>query len=444
MVGVMTDEPLIELTPDGVRAMLKPREHTSYSQLEKFSSCPARTAAETLIESPLRPADPRMVGKLVHAMLERTAGADGRLPRDRAGWRKVGERAVAETADGPARNRLVPEDDEPDEWLDLAVGRLERFHLDLPLDPAQPEREILSNAWGVPLRAFVDYTDKTGMILDWKTGKPYPSHGDQLRVYTQLLREMGETVPWAADVYVDTNKITAADLTAKALTQTGDWAKKNWDGLQSSIASGRFAYGPSYLCPWCPLARACPMAEPPRGGKAREAAALALDPTDPRLTVAAPPRGAFKPIVDKPKEHAMTITEGRPYEPTLTNDTLNLAGYAMAALYDTTMLADRLTDGKDLDRVAKALVLAQLKLAHAVWPERIGEPDWSNRAGILAALDSSVARDARRILFDLLEHDPALREGDGGRTVESVLAATLKALDKGRAIMETARRISDR
>lgn len=121
----------------------------------------------------------------------------------------------------------------------------------------------------------VDYRDESGRVVDWKTGKlpdlgspKAASHQSQLRVYKALLATQDIRVTDARDVYVEHRVHHMADLSDDAMEATGALMRSRWDGMRRDADAGSYAMTPSYLCPWCPLARVCPLASPARSDKA--------------------------------------------------------------------------------------------------------------------------------------------------------------------------------
>lgn len=170
-----------------------------------------------------------------------------------------------------------------EDWARLAANRLNGFRLTDVFDgdmlrPAAAEQRIDAEVWGIPMTGSVDYRDESGRVVDWKTGKlpelgspKAESHQNQLRVYKALLDTQGIQVADARDVYVEHRVHHMADLSDDAMEATGTLMRSRWDGMRRDADAGSYAMTPSYLCPWCPLARACPLASPARDDKARRA-----------------------------------------------------------------------------------------------------------------------------------------------------------------------------
>lgn len=490
------NDPIVILSADAAETAVPRPSHTSFSALDGYRTCPARWAAGRVLDVPYRRGDARVTGRLVHSMLEHTVGADGHVPADEGRWRRTAAQVLDGDERRPPRERLIPA--EPavpvDEWVDLAVGKLKGFHPALSFDPLAAEREFNCRAWGIPVRGFIDYMDRSGVVLDWKTGKVPPadstSHGDQLRLYRAALQDMGGDADRLGDVYVEHDRIVWADVSPEAMERTGVEMNRLWDGLQADCERGAFDYRPGFLCGWCPLARACPAASLNRWN--RKGLDGALAPDDPRLGV---PDDGFTPAVEPPhdwaeaeadafgqsdetrlrllkqtevksdetrlqppagtktqsdgwpepegghersqerKEPMMKLTaigESRPYEPTIDGKgRLNVAGYAVGGLTATIRRAQALCAAAGhvewTPAVHRALVRAQMRVAHDVWGEYLPKPADDNHT-VAAILDFSATRDIRTILFDLLDHDP---------TKPADLDAMLKRIEANAAVART-------
>lgn len=300
------------LDPVGGRLIthdVRPPRHASYSSLDTYGHCPAQWAFGRLWRETPEWDDPLTVGSIAHATLELAVSTPS--VTDPA-WLPLARRAIAMERE---RNLLPanrwkgdpipagvkapngsPATDE--DWARLAANRLNGFRLADVFDgdmlrPAAAEQRIDAEVWGIPMTGSVDYRDESGRVVDWKTGRlpklgspKAESHQNQLRVYKALLDTQGIQVADARDVYVEHRVGHMADLSDDAMEATGTLMRSRWDGMRRDADAGSYAMTPSYLCPWCPLARACPLASPARGDKARHAAARGIDPTDPRLHVA--------------------------------------------------------------------------------------------------------------------------------------------------------------
>ena len=300
-----------------------------------------------------------------------------------------------------------------------------------------------------------------------------------------MLEATGTPVARAFDFYVEHGEAKGADLSRPAMEDTGARMCAAWDGVLSDTARGRFALRPSGLCGWCPLARVCPRARV-ETDKARKAAMDALDPSDPRVAGTHAPYGKESDMdalgmmfgaTPAPKnEHgfspdpwqrealaawgldgtpaptggtrALNAHEGKPYEPSLTGDRLNLAGYGFTQLMMTVGTARRLAGG-DPERMRAALLAiidTEWRSARAAFGQ--GAPDVPgldegrpDPHALLAWLDTSLSRDVDRLLRPLLddmtppegETDDAGRLADriraAGDTLDAMLALTRRMLD---------------
>lgn len=286
----------------GVRA---PRR-LSFSQLSAFTQCPGRWLASRLLDVPPDWQSPLVLGSLAHGALEAAVHESPQV--NAPDWRVEVERGV-ERIRARIRRRGWGDDPLPEgvtrpdgsvvtasDWMDAAAGRLDGFELDMALGrppvPAATERHVEGVIQGVPVSGEVDYLDRSGDVVDWKTGR-VPSrrdgkraHADQLRVYRMLLGDEGVPVASAADVYVTAGGTRVeADLSRDALESTARWVGQTGQAIGRACEARVFDLNPSPLCPWCPLARVCPVAKI-SGARGRETAGCQpFAPSDPRFAV---------------------------------------------------------------------------------------------------------------------------------------------------------------
>lgn len=288
---------------------VRPPRRASYSSLDTYGNCPAQWAFGRLWRETPEWDDPLTVGSIAHAALELAVATPSETE---PAWLALTRRAIIVERErnllpanrwkgDPIPAGVMTPNGRPavdDDWARLAANRLNGFRLtDVfdgePLRPAAAEQRIDAEVWGIPMTGSVDYRDESGRVVDWKTGKlpdsgssKAASHQSQLRVYKALLATQGIQVTDARDVYVEHRVHHMADLSDDAMEATGALMRSRWDGMRRDADAGSYAMTPSYLCPWCPLARVCPLASPARSDKARRAAARGIDPADPRLRVA--------------------------------------------------------------------------------------------------------------------------------------------------------------
>lgn len=292
---------------------VRPPRRASYSALDTYGNCPAQWAFGRLWrETPIWD-DPLTVGSIAHAALELAVAN----PADTSpSWLILARRAIIMERERNKRpeNRWkgdpIPvgvkapngQDATDEDWARLAANRLNGFRLtdvfDGPLDPAAAEQHIDATVWGIPMTGNIDYRDRTGRVVDWKTGRlpdfgspKEQSHQTQLRVYKALLDSQDIPVTDARDVYVEHRERRMADLSDGAMESTGALLRGRWDDMRRDVDAGSYPLRPSYLCPWCPLARVCPLASPARSDKARKAAARGISPDDSRIRMADPLQG---------------------------------------------------------------------------------------------------------------------------------------------------------
>lgn len=287
-------DPLLIFTMDGTvtpATRLAVPDRFSYSTLHAWSQCAGRWAADRLVERAPQPADPLLLGTIVHRAIQTAMDTPATDPPD---WRTL-------TAD--AIRRLRAEDDGRDPappiplpdggratdeyWARLAWLKIRHFRLTDALGrPPRPAalEEHVEGVWdGIRLHGYVDYRDDAGILIDWKTGRipSFPdaarAHGDQLRLYAHLLDAMGVPIRSARDVYVEHRDFRPVDLSKAAIDDTRRRLTATATRMADILGAARqrLPLTPSPLCPWCPLANVCPAA---RIDTAKGRAAAAAQP----------------------------------------------------------------------------------------------------------------------------------------------------------------------
>ena len=138
-----------------------------------------------------------------------------------------------------------------------------------PLKPAwrpRTEAPAKHRIGQVILRAKVDLAlgrsegERAGMlIVDFKTGRPYPAHMDDLRFYA-LVETLRIGVPpfRVASYYLDTASWHAedidADLLALTVRRVGDGAVKM---AELTLGEREAAFSPGPMCRWCAVRDVC-------------------------------------------------------------------------------------------------------------------------------------------------------------------------------------------
>lgn len=126
------------------------------------------------------------------------------------------------------------------------------------------------------------------------------------------------------------------------------------------------------------------------------------------------PKEEAKPVKPEPKKErpeGVALTVRRPYDPSLSDGVLNVAGYGFGHLESLSCTAALLCGGAlcgSVDRVLMALLRLEWRTARDVWGGVVpdvpglaeGEPD---RAALLAWLDSPLSRDVARVFGRIME-----------------------------------------
>lgn len=481
--------------------------HASYSALNTFSTCPGMWVGGKVYKEPRRYGDPLTIGSIAHAALELAMRRPDELEPDWPALCREGielERERNRLPENQWKGDPLPQDVvapdghvvTADEWADMAAERLRGFRLDLALNrpptPAACEQRLETEVWGVPMVGSVDYRDRSGQIVDWKTGRlPAPTddkaadHASQLRIYARMLETAGIRVTGARDVYVEHNTARTADLSDEQMELTGMWASVTWARMRGSVTAGRYGLTPSFLCSWCPLSKVCPKAMRIRGAKAADAYEIGLDWSDPdfdiqlgdayRVQTKTGGNMSVLSLLDdmpqqtQPKAHMpaadpwnseegrkaaerwgfsdttqlggqsqsesqtvepsdLRLVARKPYEPSLSEGHLNTAGYGFGQLQSMAAYAWGL-DHDDPYGTLMLLLKGEWAAARNVWGAIVpdipglkdGRPD---RQALLDWLDTSLARDADRIMRTIMDDRTKTDIGQAARDVAEIMTVT--------------------
>ena len=239
------------------------RRALSPSAMLALDRCPGRWAAEATIPRPESPFGAAELGTAAHAVLEAVLSLPPERRNEDAAWGAV---AAQEPPGGPVQDLGAWRDEV---WA--RVAGLWRIARPEGLNVVATEARMEAPVDGVPLRGIVDLADRTAdgavRIVDHKTGRPkgegrWPGYADQVRVYALLWAEAYGGAPARGELWFTRYGVAVpVDLSAGATKRTLDLARRSWQGLAASLEERRFALRPSPLCPWCPLAAACPAAK---------------------------------------------------------------------------------------------------------------------------------------------------------------------------------------
>lgn len=443
----------------------------SYSQLSTFRQCPGRWAAGRIVKQPDEWLSPLRLGSIVHAALE--YAVDHPEVGNNPDWNRLCLKAIDEIrahnkqqgwGDEPAPNVIKPNGQTATDtdWAKAAAEKLSGFRLPYalgrPLDPFATELKITTTVADIPLTGSVDYVDKSGAIVDWKTGKPSrdSSHADQVRLYTAMMETAGFQRPAAGfDVYVERSKSVEQDISPRAVQATVENMAGVYQEMSRQVARGVLDLIPSALCPWCPVANACPFARI-QGAKAFQAARRSINQSDPRVRTHStsqeqgadmsfiktatesktePARDLWASAeslskwgVDKtqpPVQAERAVTFGKPFQPTLLDGAINTASYGVSHVISDAQTVSQWCGKHDdwVEPVLDTLLKVEHETALAVWPEAVVTKDISTRDQLLMWLDSTLARDVGRIVVQGVNTDLAVESG----TVDELISMIHKA-----------------
>lgn len=374
---------LVITNPDAVAKIRRKELSASTAKSLAPDSCAGRWAIEKLLpRQEENPFDAAPLGTSAHALLEdfyelpAPERLEGRLEQDlrSAAYRKWPKDPDNDTLKETRRN-----------WAN-EVRDVSATIFDME-DPTQVQvhatemkfEGVLVN--GVPAVGYIDRVDKlpSGSLkpLDYKSGKEPKDHrfgdphGDQVRVYAEVIRVNTGQMPEAAEVYyTKTGNIVPVDLSDEAMADTLKRFKQSWDRHNRFLDKAEFTLKEGPLCSWCPAVNSCPVAQKhgrvDKKGDAPSAVELGIPTLRPGEKAVAAPVAEEAPLGDAGvstvppssahmddeaeatllpanetlEQHDMLITEGRPYDGPITPEgELDPNNYAALATFGLTQMA---------------------------------------------------------------------------------------------------------
>ena len=204
----------------------------SYSSLTAFETCPRRfhatRIAKTVVE---QQTEATIQGNQVHKAIENHINGTAYLPEKYKGYLPLVDKCKATPG-----KRLV--------------------EFKFALTPSfKPTEFFAKDAW---VRGVIDFgvlQEKSGVILDWKTGKPKDDH-DQLKLFAGValatypyLESVRTGYVWLGHNKLDSKEFTRSDV-------AGIWQEfiPRVIRITKAAERGDFPPNPSGLCKaWCPL-----------------------------------------------------------------------------------------------------------------------------------------------------------------------------------------------
>lgn len=362
--------PVSTLVFDGPDALIVPpgpmrerldRQRWSPSASKTVSKCPARFAAEKLIDEEQGPFDAAPIGTAAHRVLEVFYGEPAHL-RTRERLAQI----VACLHTEHAEHVVLPTSPQ-----DLIPWQAEVMAAAMPIfeaeDPASVlvsglERDLHSQIDGVPFYGKIDRTRlivneagaivglsvddyksaKAGMPSEWKR-KKNDDHGDQMRTYVLALEHLdGRRPEKATVVYTRTGQVRDVPLDDRSMNRVRREFVASWEVMKESARTGRYATGASPLCGWCPMSTVCPAAAAidknvPKVDKATAGERLGVT-VIPHTVIAAPSQPDTAPAstdreVTMSQPQLPPIVEDKSWEEASTDGRLNGNSYASMAAF---------------------------------------------------------------------------------------------------------------
>lgn len=253
------------------------RRTLSPSTAKAVSGCPARWAAEKALPRAEDPFGAAELGTSAHTVLEDLYDTEQTDAADRTPERAMSILLAHSRQQWPGADERTHA--KRGLWICAVHGAYKGiFDIEDPTQVTVRDREIGVGTpdgpdieiHGVPFTGYidrVDHTDDGVRLLDYKSSAKKPrvkfgdDHGDQVRLYHEVLRVLDGTAPAAASLYYTRLGIERVVPTSpSAMRKTLNAFKRSWATLNTFVDNGAFPTKASPLCGWCPLVNACPAA----------------------------------------------------------------------------------------------------------------------------------------------------------------------------------------
>ncbi len=203
----------------------------SFSRWEAYNRCPLQAKYKFLDKIPEPPSPALEKGKKAHEVLARFMAGFAADRHELPGWKHFGELMVELRALEP----LVEQ-----QW-----GYTDQW---------KPTDWFGNDTWfRAVLDAGVVYKDNTADVVDFKTGKPSPSHAEQAELYalSVLARYPSVTDVAVRFWYLEHGKESVFEFERTVLPAL----KEKWtDKVQHMLEDTTFAPRPGNHCRWCSFA----------------------------------------------------------------------------------------------------------------------------------------------------------------------------------------------
>jgi len=115
-----------------------------------------------------------------------------------------------------------------------------------------PRKWTAKTSWVRVKPDAVSFTGVAARVVDFKTGKQYPDHSTQTKLYvTAVFSKFPEVQEVRAELwYLDQNKIVAENFRREELSELKTlWKEKTKDMLSDTV----YTPNPGFYCKWCPF-----------------------------------------------------------------------------------------------------------------------------------------------------------------------------------------------
>lgn len=254
------------------------RPNLSPSTSKAMEGCPARWAAEKALPQADNPFGAAELGTSAHSVMEDLFDINQVDPKDRTPETAMLILLKHSKVVWPGKDEVTYA--KRGQWIsavhdaykglfDIEDPKTVAVH-SIEMGVGQPGGKYEAEIHGVPFIGFIDRVDHTPDGLrpvDYKSSaKRRPlkfgdDHGDQVRLYAEVLRQIEGAMPKTAGLYYTRlGQSRIVNIKPAEMRKVLGRFKKSWGALNLYIDKGAFPTKASPLCGWCPLVNSCPTA----------------------------------------------------------------------------------------------------------------------------------------------------------------------------------------